>query len=360
MLTALGLGLGVGLVVTVGALSAGLDRAQAKILDPLTGVGTDMSVTRPIDLTPSAGGAFPQLSDRERRQLERENGGGRLALTNLGEPGDRFSRDTFVSATQLSFSASNVRRIRSLEGVSEAAGGLTLNALHIEGTVPKTDADGGVFRGSGQGGVGGPPASINGSSRTVAGVDETHRALGAITPGQVTKGRYFRSGAAREAILNESYASREGLRFVFQQFNLIPTLTAAQNVEVALAPTGGTTSTRRARAAELLARVGLAHRADHLPSRMSGGEQQRVAIARALANGPHVILADEPTGNLDSETGAEIVDVLRSLANAGTTVVLVTHDGDVAARAGRVVLMRDGRVTSVDGLERAPHAFASS
>jgi putative ABC transport system ATP-binding protein len=131
----------------------------------------------------------------------------------------------------------------------------------------------------------------------------------------------------------------EAFGFVFQQFNLIPTLTAAQNVEVALAPRGGGETGR------LLESVGLGRRADHLPSQLSGGEQQRVAIARALANEPRVLLADEPTGNLDSETGAEIVELLRSLSSEhGQTVVLVTHDPGIAAKAPRVVRMRDGRV----------------
>src|SRR4051812_7591160 len=104
------------------------------------------------------------------------------------------------------------------------------------------------------------------------------------------------------------------LGFIFQQFNLIPTLTALQNVEVALAPTGLRNTERRERAGALLERVRLAHRAGNLPSQLSGGEQQRVAIARALANGPRVLLADEPTGNLDSATGEELVDVLRALS----------------------------------------------
>jgi putative ABC transport system ATP-binding protein len=145
----------------------------------------------------------------------------------------------------------------------------------------------------------------------------------------------------------------ESLGFVFQQFNLIPTLTAAQNVEVALAPTHASRSERVARVLELLASVGLGERAHHVPSRLSGGEQQRVAIARALANDPHVLLADEPTGNLDSSTGAEIIDLLLSLSgDERRTVVLVTHDDDVAGRAGRVVRMRDGRV--VGGAETTP------
>jgi len=135
--------------------------------------------------------------------------------------------------------------------------------------------------------------------------------------------------------------------FVFQQFNLIPTLTAAQNVEVALAPTGGKSEARRDTVHRLLESVGLAARADHVPSKLSGGEQQRVAIARALANEPHVLLADEPTGNLDSATGAEIIELLMSLSAEGQrTVIVVTHDSDVAARAHRVIRMQDGRLAS--------------
>jgi putative ABC transport system ATP-binding protein len=136
------------------------------------------------------------------------------------------------------------------------------------------------------------------------------------------------------------------LGFVFQQFNLIPTLTAAQNVEVALAPTSPSRAARRDRVLSLLASVGLAGRADHVPSKLSGGEQQRVAIARALANDPHVLLADEPTGNLDSTTGAEIIDLLLSLSgdDQRRTVIIVTHDAGVAGRAQRVIRMRDGRL----------------
>ena len=138
----------------------------------------------------------------------------------------------------------------------------------------------------------------------------------------------------------------EVLGFVFQQFNLIPTLTAAQNVEIALAPTSATRTERRERVLSLLASVGLAERADHVPSKLSGGEQQRVAIARALANDPHVLLADEPTGNLDSTTGAEIMDLLLSLSGdeQRRTVIVVTHDASVAGRAQRVIRMLDGRL----------------
>ncbi len=215
VLTALGLGLGVGLVVTVNALSTGLDDAQAKILEPLTGVGTDMSVSRPIDFSPPQGGGFPQLSEEERQQLEQENGGGRFGLRNLGKPGSHFSRDDFVSAAQLSFPAKNVTTIANIDGVAASAGGLTLNSIHVEGTVPKQSElpSGPRVFGQDQGGprtsVG--PRSIDATALSVSGVDERVRALGAITPGQVATGRYFRAGSAREAILNESYAGRESL-----------------------------------------------------------------------------------------------------------------------------------------------------
>jgi putative ABC transport system ATP-binding protein len=137
----------------------------------------------------------------------------------------------------------------------------------------------------------------------------------------------------------------ETFGFVFQQFNLIPTLTAQQNVEVALAPRGLKAQKRHERAAELLDAVGLGARAEHLPSQLSGGEQQRVAIARALANEPRVLLADEPTGNLDSSTGEEIVRLLRELSEQrGHTVILISHDPAVADQAAHVVHLQDGRL----------------
>ena len=133
--------------------------------------------------------------------------------------------------------------------------------------------------------------------------------------------------------------------FIFQSFNLIPTLTAEENVEVAMIPLGLKGPTRRGRGAELLEQVGLATRAKHLPSKLSGGEQQRVAIARALANEPRVLLADEPTGNLDSQTADEVVAILRRLSQErGVTVVLVTHADEVAQRATRRLRMRDGKL----------------
>jgi putative ABC transport system ATP-binding protein len=133
--------------------------------------------------------------------------------------------------------------------------------------------------------------------------------------------------------------------FVFQQFNLIPTLTARENVEAALAPRDLTRQERRELVTTLLDAVGLGDRGAHLPTQLSGGEQQRVAIARALANEPRVVLADEPTGNLDVATGEEVLSLLRRLSSElGHTVVLITHDQSVAASATRLVRMRDGRL----------------
>ena len=132
--------------------------------------------------------------------------------------------------------------------------------------------------------------------------------------------------------------------FVFQQFNLLAALTALRNVELPLVYAGLRRDDRRARAVEALTRVGLGDRLDHRPGELSGGQQQRVAIARAIVTEPAMILADEPTGNLDSHSTADVLDLLDDLRAAGRTVVLITHEGDVAARAGRTVRVLDGRI----------------
>jgi putative ABC transport system ATP-binding protein len=135
---------------------------------------------------------------------------------------------------------------------------------------------------------------------------------------------------------------RRTIGFVFQTYNLIPWLTAAENVEIAMAIAGYPQSLRKKRVKELLDSVGLGHRMNHKPMELSGGEQQRVAIARALANDPAVILADEPTGNLSTEQGEEIVGLLRSLREKGKTIVMVTHNPAMAEKADRIVRIRDG------------------
>ena len=134
--------------------------------------------------------------------------------------------------------------------------------------------------------------------------------------------------------------------FVFQRFYLMPTLSARENVELPMAEAGVSGAERRARALELLAYVGLSARDRHRPPQLSGGEQQRVAIARALANRPALLLADEPTGELDARTGADIIALFERLNGDGTTIVVVTHDEQMASAARRVVHMRDGEIVS--------------
>ena len=135
--------------------------------------------------------------------------------------------------------------------------------------------------------------------------------------------------------------------FIFQNFNLIPKLSAEENVELPLIYGGVRASERSRRVREALDKVGLTHRAKHLPTELSGGQQQRVAIARALVTEPSLLLADEPTGNLDSHTSQEIMDILHDLHEQGNTVVLITHDNDIARQAKRSVHILDGRLSEV-------------
>ena len=163
-------------------------------------------------------------------------------------------------------------------------------------------------------------------------------------------------GSATEPQLVRHRRARVG--FIFQSFNLLPTFTALENVESPMVLAEVSRSERRARAAGLLESVGLAQRISHKPNELSGGEKQRVAIARALANRPSLLLADEPTGNLDSKTGAAVLDLLCSLVRQnGLTLVMVTHDPEVASRADRIFHLRDGSVQQVD-TRRKPEAPA--
>ena len=169
-----------------------------------------------------------------------------------------------------------------------------------------------------------------------------------------TSGRYLLEGTD-VATLDDRALSRlrnAHVGFVFQSFNLVSRTTALENVELPMVYSPRRASRDRARAA--LDRVGMSHRADHFPNELSGGEQQRVAIARALVLEPALLIADEPTGNLDAANGDQILDLFTELNRDGLTVLLVTHDPRVAARAHRVVSLADGRVVSDTALERVP------
>ena len=163
-----------------------------------------------------------------------------------------------------------------------------------------------------------------------------------------TSGSYFLDGQDVSQ-LGEAELSRirnREIGFVFQGFNLIPSLDAAENVELPLLYRGIPRAERRQLSRRALQSVGLENRLHHLPSQMSGGQQQRVAVARAIAASPPVLLADEPTGNLDSRSGAEVMGILRRLNGQGKTVVLITHDPGIASQAGRTVTIQDGRIVS--------------
>ena len=163
-----------------------------------------------------------------------------------------------------------------------------------------------------------------------------------------TGGEYWLNGHQVSSLQDDDLARirNKEIGFVFQTFNLLPRATALHNVELPLIYAGLPTRTRRVRAERALSRVGLADRMHHKPNELSGGQRQRVAIARALVNEPSILLADEPTGNLDSGTSAEIMQVFADLHGQGQTVVMVTHEADIAAHAARVVTLRDGLVAA--------------
>jgi len=162
-----------------------------------------------------------------------------------------------------------------------------------------------------------------------------------------TRGEVRFRGTALGQLTSLDHLRSADMGFVFQSFYLLPNLTAIENVQLPMFETSRAVAQRRERAAQLLTTVGMDHRANQLPTRLSVGERQRVAIARALANDPVVLLADEPTGNLDSQTGKEILDLFDKLHHQrAMTIVMVTHEHDVAQRAERVVHMRDGQIES--------------
>ncbi len=163
-----------------------------------------------------------------------------------------------------------------------------------------------------------------------------------------TSGKYLLDGQDVDGLQDDELSEirNKEIGFIFQGFNLITSLTAVENVELPLVYRGMKKEERNKLAVEALNRVGLSHRLDHLPKQMSGGQQQRVAIARAVAARPPIILADEPTGNLDSHSGVEVMKILHELHEEGRTVILITHDNDIANEAQRVIRIQDGQIVS--------------
>lgn len=163
-----------------------------------------------------------------------------------------------------------------------------------------------------------------------------------------TSGHYFLQGRDIAGLHDDDLATirNKQIGFVFQTFNLLPRLTAQENVALPLVYSGISQSQRMERAASVLSSVGLVDRMKHKPNELSGGQRQRVAVARALINSPAIILADEPTGNLDSKTSFEIMDLFDTLHQQGNTIILVTHESDIADRAGRIVKLIDGKIAS--------------
>ena len=176
-----------------------------------------------------------------------------------------------------------------------------------------------------------------------------------------TAGTYVLDGKPTSRMSAAALASvrNERIGFVFQSFELMPRLNAIKNVALPLTYANIGWRTRRRLAIQAVERVGLADRARHRPNQLSGGQKQRVAIARALVNQPSILLADEPTGNLDSKTGQEILELFDQLQREGQTIIIVTHDSEVAQRAHRVIRMRDGRIESDDPTPRFPAEAAS-
>lgn len=170
-----------------------------------------------------------------------------------------------------------------------------------------------------------------------------------------TSGRYLLEGIEASTLSSDELAEirNKKIGFVFQNFNLLPRATALENVEIPLIYSGIPTKRRMKLAMDALAMLGLEGREHHFPSQLSGGQQQRVAIARAIVNEPQVILADEPTGNLDTTTSIEIMEIFKNLNKKGITIVMITHEKEIAAYAERIILFRDGKTIGEERIEQA-------
>jgi ABC-type antimicrobial peptide transport system permease subunit len=309
VVTAVGLAVGIGLVITVSALSSGLDDAQAKVLAPLTGVGTDLSVSRTINIDPRTG---PQgLSDADRKALREEAGGARFGLRQLGEPGTKFERDDFIPTGRLSFPASRVSSIRSKDGVKDAAGSLTLTAVHISGTVPEQTGPPGTFNAPVQG-----PRNIDFDARSVTGMDITHPALAAVTPAQIVSGRYLAENG--EAVLNQAYAKQHNLsvgdkvKIGTKSFTI---------VGLAQTPVGGQASDVYVKLSELQALADRKGRVNGINVRAesSGNVDAVAASIRKSFDGATVTTA----ADLAKRVSGSLVDARKLADRLGTALVIV-------------------------------------
>lgn len=315
ILTALGLAVGVALVITTNAVSSGLDQAQQKVLQPLTGVGTDMTVTRPLTISSDGNGGFQNLSPAERARLRSQAAPGPGLNLRDAEPGSKIDADTFSGTSQLSFSSKWVTRAASTDGVEQAAGSLTLRAQHISGTVPKIN----ITQGQAPGGPGGgaPPAqgafgnsSIKFDSRTVTGVDESASDIAPVTPSQITKGKYFStSGHARQAIVSSAYAGTKNLT-VGDTVNLGgKTFTI---IGVARSPIGGTASDVYVKLATLQKIAGYENQVNAIQVRATSTstvDSVAASITKAFPNSQVTTASD-----LAARVGGSLKDT-RSLSN---------------------------------------------
>jgi putative ABC transport system permease protein len=322
LLTALGLAVGVGLVVTVTALSDGLDDAQQKVLKPLTGVGTDLSVTRPISIKANPNGGPPQLSAKDRAELQKENGSQRFDFASL-KPGTHFSRTSYLS-TNLSVSSSKLASIRSTHGVAAAAGGLTLNLTTISGTIPSSQSQSQSQSG---GGFGAPPSSgsgfsgpraINFATTTVSGVDQTKRSLGAVTAGQISKGSYFTAGSKAEAILDVAYARQKNLS-VGDTLNLAGHKFTV--VGIAQTPLGGKSSDVYVKLAQLQKLSNRAGRVNTVYVRATSAGEVAAVAKRLQAQLPGSSVTTAKT--LAAQVSGSLVDAKNLTSKLGIVLELV-------------------------------------
>ena len=318
LLTAIGLGIGVGLVVAVNALSAGLDEAQDEVLEPLTGVGTDMTVTRPLSRSEDGGFGGQGLSAEERDQLRDEVGPGRLDLADAGEPGEKFTNTNFVSAAQLSFDAGEVSELAALDGVADAAGSLTLNAITVSGTVPE-----GGFQPP-QGGAAPAPGpgtqrqQIDTEAISVTGVDAARPSLAPVTPSQISDGSYLSEGSAREAVVNVAYARQH---VIAVGDTVVLGKRKFEVVGLAQAPLGGTATDLYVKLGQLQALAGRKGRVNQVQVRASDADAVPAVAKRiegSLENASVTTAAD-----LAERIGGSLVDAKNLSAKLGTALTVV-------------------------------------